>query len=98
MRIRLIFRAGPPSRPQPASAVGIFTTAFAPPPRPWLPMFGSLAAHGAVVVLMTLVADQLARHYAEDFDWSAYRVEMMRLRVPEPLYYAPAATSNANVN
>jgi septal ring-binding cell division protein DamX len=47
---------------------------------------------------MTLVADQLARHYAEDFDWSSYRVEMMRLRVPEPLYYAPAATSNANVS
>jgi hypothetical protein len=95
MSIRLIFRLGSKRRPPSTAVAGIFTTSFAPPPRPWPAMFGSLAAHGLILVLTVLVADHMAREY-EGIDWSAYKVEIMRLRVPEAIFYVPAGAAAAN--
>jgi hypothetical protein len=98
MRIRLRFHLTRPFSSKPPIQPALFSAGFTPQPRPWLPILGSLAAHGALVILIPLVADQLARTYYDDVDWSAYRVEPMRLRVPDVLYYAPPSqNSMANV-
>ena len=86
MRIRLKVRFGPPLLRQPAQ-LGILGTAVAPQRRSWLPMVASLAAHGLMIVLLPIVADQVARTYSDDFVQPAYRVEWMKLQVPDVIYY-----------
>ena len=97
MRIRLKLRLTPRSRRQPAH-VGIFGTAVAPQRRSWLPMFGSLAAHGVLIILVPIVADQVARTYSDDFVQPAYRVEWMKLRVPDVIFYEAPRDLSANSN
>jgi hypothetical protein len=84
MRIRLIFRVGWHTEPQQE-----MFCALSAPPRRWLPMFGSVATHLAVLSVLPLVADQWRQYKADDFDWSTYRVEYRSVRVPDVLYYEP---------
>jgi hypothetical protein len=95
MRICLKFRFMPiPSR-QPV-VMGIFST-IAPPRRPWIAILGSLVAHGALVALVPVLVNQLASFYSDDeIDWAAYRVEPMRLRVPDIIYYEAPRDLSAN--
>src|SRR5690348_10070420 len=85
MRIRLMMRFGGKS----ATTSGMFLTAATTNPKPWLPMLGSLVAHGALLALVPLTADYLAQYYVDDLDWAAYHVEPLRVRtMPELVYYS----------
>jgi hypothetical protein len=89
MRIRLIIRLGRRRANVTEQApVEIFRAAVENRKRLWLPMLGSLAAHVALVFLVSAATRQLTTYYADEIDWSSYRAEPLRVRVPKLHYYA----------
>jgi hypothetical protein len=83
MRIHLIVRTDP----HPRSELGIFQSAQLPPWNGSLPIVTSLAAHLFVLLAISAAAHQMALMAASHVDLTAYHVEFMKLRVPDPLYY-----------
>src|SRR3954468_1840677 len=83
--IRLTFRLERPRQRQ--VETDIFGRILPRQRRSWLPLFGSMLAHGALLVLVPVIADEVAKTYSDDIDWSVFRVEPMRLRVPDVIYY-----------
>jgi hypothetical protein len=80
MRLRIVLRLRPKRDDRPS----LFSIG-APVPRRWRAMCGSVAAHLVLVLLVRFVSEQVAAYYADEIDWSRYRVEVLRLRVAEPV-------------
>jgi hypothetical protein len=60
-------------------------------PRP-VALAGSVAVHAAAVALLQLVSGYLSWLHEDDVDWSRYRVEPIRLHLPQTVYFSrPAA-------
>ncbi len=55
-------------------------------PRPST-LFASCVSHGLALVLVALLS-HLGAFDDERIDWSPYRVEMIRLRLPDPIYFS----------
>jgi hypothetical protein len=83
MRIHLIVR----TEARPPSESGIFQSAQLPPWNGSLPIVTSLVAHLFVLLAISVAAHQMALMAASHVDLTAYHVEFMKLRVPDPLYY-----------
>jgi len=71
----------------------MFRSGVIAPSRPWLPLLGSLAAHAMLIGGLVQVSNQLAEYAADSIDRRAFRLEYIRIRVPEPVYWAPESTS-----
>lgn len=84
MRVRIVLRQRPPRQDRSA-----LFSACASAPRRSFSMCGSMAAHLVFVVLVRVASSHVAAYYSDEMDWSRYTVDVLRLRVPEPVYYAP---------
>lgn len=71
--------------------ITIFGSAEVQPRRRCLPLLGSLAAHMVFFLALSMLGEYASWLESEREDLSAYRVEYIRLRVPDPLYYRVSA-------
>jgi hypothetical protein len=82
MRIHLTFRL----EPRPPAVTGLFQSAQLPSWNGLPSILSSLAVH-MFVLLMIVVAAHQAALMSPRIDITAYHVEFMKLRIPDPLYY-----------
>ncbi|HWQ53131.1 MAG TPA: hypothetical protein VN442_05565 [Bryobacteraceae bacterium] len=82
MRLRLRVRLSTPA-PEPI----FFGTAVVQPRTRCLPLAASLAAHLLFLFLAPAIAEHISWFDRDVVDLSAYKVEYIRLRVPDPLYW-----------
>lgn len=82
MRIRLIFRLHEQQRLAP----GLFQAAQLPPWNGFLPMLSSLAVHLVTLLILSTAAHQ-SGVFTRQNELEGYRVDFIKLRLPDPLYY-----------
>jgi hypothetical protein len=59
-------------------------------------MLGSIVIHVLAVVLLSVTSSYLAWLHEDDFDWTKYRVEPIRLHLSDPIYFHAAAAEAPN--
>src|SRR6266498_688873 len=95
MQVRVILRNWQPQEQQDEPPLLSYSSIR--PQRNWLSMMESLAAHVAVVALVSVVSQHSGGFENDTIDWSAYKLEVIRLQVHDPIYFsarvAPPARS-----
>ena len=96
MTLRLRFKVA--RQPQEAQAVEIFSSVLnGRGPKPGS-LGASLVIHALVVLLTVFVSHHLAQDPGTILDLSKYDVQMIRLRLDEPLYFNAKKTSDGNAS